>query len=223
MKLGERFYDIILSVYLFNEQRGFTYLDDLAQAFSVKYPHEPLMLASIRKHAGDERHHYSLFCEYFQRRGRAPFAVTRKYGYCDQMVNLIFGRALDELDPSEVMACDNAFFRLCRLIMITEMRGMKQVNLLLRNFFVRRHPELVSIFNVVKRDEPSHCYPYQAWLRRHGEHEPRFRERLADTFTHYSLTFLKLPALFLNPFLARIPLEGKMPAVGLVGSGPSRV
>jgi hypothetical protein len=223
MGLRERFFDIILSVYLFNEERGFTYLDDLAEAFSRKFPHEQLMLASIRKHAADERHHYSLFRGYFVQSGRAPFAVTKRYGYCDQMVQLVFGKSLEALDPRDVIASDQTFFRLCRLIMITELRGMQQVNLLLGNFLVRRRPDLVSIFTVVKRDEPSHCYPYQAWLRRHGEHEPRLRERAADAVTHYSLAFLKLPALFLNPFLARVPLSGKMSVAALAGSGPSRV
>jgi hypothetical protein len=129
--------------------------------------------------------------------------VGSRFGYCDQIVSLVFGSALDQLDPQKVVGDDKKFFQLCRLIMITEMRGMKQVRLILRNPLVRRRPDLTAIFSVVQRDEPSHCYPYQTWLRKNGEHEPSTREYLADAFVHYSLMFWKLPVLFFNPFLRR--------------------
>lgn len=198
LKLIERFYDVLLSTYLFNEERGYLYLEELVRAFEQKYPGETQILNAIRKHARDERHHHSLFLAYFKSRGRAPLELGPWYGYCDQMVAWIFGRTIDQLNPVEVVAEDEKFFQLCRLIMITEMRGMKQVQLILNNPLVRLRPELVEIFTIVKRDEPSHCYPYQTWLRKHGRHEPSARERMADAFVHYSLMLVKLPFLFLN-------------------------
>ncbi|MGE3263071.1 MAG: ferritin-like domain-containing protein [Bacteriovoracia bacterium] len=199
----ERAREIVLSVYLYNEGRGYIYLEELLRVFALKYPQEAQLIASIRKHADDERRHHSLFQSYFRDRNRKPFQVGSWYGYCDQIVARIFGKTLDQLEPSEVIHDDKKFFQLCRLIMITELRGMKQVNLILRSPLVRTEPELVKIFSVVQRDEPSHCYPYQAWLRRHGEHEPSLREKLADWNVHYSLMLLKLPVLFFNPWLRR--------------------
>lgn len=201
--LIHRLHDVILSVYLYNEQRGFTYLDALHKVFAEKFPGEERIIASIKKHAADERHHHSLFQGYFANAKRAPFRVGPWYGYCDQIVSWIFGKTLDQLDPAEVVRDDQKFFQLCRLIMITEMRGMQQVRLILRNPLIRVSPELVEIFSVVQRDEPSHCYPYQAWLRRHGQHEPSFRERAADAAVHYSLMLVKIPMLFCNPWLGR--------------------
>lgn len=211
-RLLDRFFDVLLSVYLYNEQRGFRYLEELALAFERKFPEEKRIIAAVRKHAGDERKHYGLFCRYFENRRRMPFLIGESCGYCDRIVSFIFGRTIAQLDPERLILDDEAFFRLCRLIMVTEMRGMRQVDMILKNFFIRKEPELVSIFEVVKRDEPSHCYPYQSWLRKHGEHEPSFHEKLADAWVHYTLLGFKLPLLFFNPWLPRregfpVPVE----------------
>lgn len=199
----ERFYDVLVSVYLYNEKRGYIYLEELLLAFQKKYPSEDRILAAIQKHASDERHHHSLFESYFRERGKKPFRVGAWYGYCDQMVACLFGKTIDQLNPNDLLQNDEAFFRLCRLIMITEMRGMAQVKLIVKNPLIRRRKELADIFGVVQRDEPSHCYPYQTWLRKHGQQDPSLAEHLADAFVHYSLLFLKLPLLYFNPFLRR--------------------
>src|SRR3989338_2441126 len=94
-----RFYDILLSIYLYNEKRGFIFLEELHLVFSQKFPQEKAIIASIRKHADDERHHHSLFEKYFRQVNRGAFAVGPWYGYCDQIVALIFGKPLDELKP----------------------------------------------------------------------------------------------------------------------------
>ena len=162
------------------------------------------MYHSILKHAQDERKHYKLFLQYFKGQKAAPCAVNERFGYCDQIVRFVFGQKLDEVDPREIVANDNKFFQLCRLIMVTEMRGMKQVNIIKENFLIRKNPELLAIFEVVERDEPSHCYPYQAWLRKKGVHVPQRKEYIADLFVHWSLMLWKLPLLYLNPFLSRV-------------------
>lgn len=72
LKIRNRIIDVVLSVYLFNEQRGFSYLEKLARIFGEKYPDQVMMLQSIQKHARDDRQHYQLFCGYFKKRGYMP-------------------------------------------------------------------------------------------------------------------------------------------------------
>jgi hypothetical protein len=74
---------------------------------------------------------------------------------------------------------------------------------LLKNRFVRSDPILTRIFQVIHQDEPSHWAPYEGWLRKHGKREPRRWERAVDGLVHSELLFLKLPFLFLNPWMPR--------------------
>ena len=198
-----RFYDVLLSVYLYNERNGYTYLDQLQEAFTKKYPGEKALIASIRKHAKDERKHYRLFKKYFLNKNRQPLSVGRWLGYCDQMVKMIFGKCIDQLEPKEIIADDKKFFQLCRLIMITEKRGMKQVQRVLQNPLVKKSQEITKIFSIIEKDEPSHFYPYKAWLNKHNEHEILLKELFADFIVHHSLVWVKLPIIYFNPFLQR--------------------
>jgi hypothetical protein len=202
-RMIDRFHDIVLSVYIFNEHRGYTHLDELVRAFARKYPDDLAILRAVKKHAQDERNHYDMFRRWFDEKGRMPLQVSEGYGYCDLIVHSMMGRRLSDLDPNEVVADEQMFFRLCRLIMITEMRGMKQVDSVIRSPLVRCDPRLIEIFQIIKRDEPSHCYPYQAWLKKHGQHLPSTREVLADTWVHYSLMLFKLPFLYVSFWLGR--------------------
>ena len=89
------------------------------------------------------------------------------------------------------------------VIALTERRGYRQVESLLGNSHVRSDPVLVRIFQIIRKDEPSHWAPYEQWLRDHARRAPRAWERAVDGFIHSELLFLKLPALFLNPFVRR--------------------
>jgi len=198
-----RFYEIFMSVYLYNELRGAIYLKDLVAALEQKYPHEKEIIAAVHKHANDELVHYHMFRRWFVKRGRMPFVVDESAGYCDRIVKSIFKKNLTEIDPGEVVADDEMFFQLCRLIMITEMRALKQVDILLASRLVRSQPALVKMFQLVRRDEPSHCYPYRDWLSKHDRSLPSRTEFLADFFTHYTLIFFKIPFLFINFRLKR--------------------
>jgi hypothetical protein len=95
------------------------------------------------------------------------------------------------------------FERLCRVISLTEQRGYRQVEILLAHPIVRTDPVLMRIFAIIKKDEPSHWAPYEGWLRRNGKRDPRWWERAVDSFVHSELLFLKLPFLFLNPWIGR--------------------
>ena len=49
---------------------------------------------------------------------------------------------------------------MCRVIALTEKRGYKQVETLLRDPFVRADGMLTKIFRIIEQDEPSHWAPY---------------------------------------------------------------
>lgn len=204
----DRFTDVVASVYLYNEYTGWQGLERLLEAVKTKMPEEREFISVITKHAADERKHYFLFRRYFQNAGRMPLRVDATFGYVDQFIRLIFRRAIKDLDTGAILADDREFFRMCRLIMMTEFRGMKQVAALLDHRVIRRRPALLKIYRVIEQDEPSHCFPYQRWLEARGGHLPRWEERLTDLWIHYSLALLKFPLLFLRratPRLAEFP------------------
>ena len=89
------------------------------------------------------------------------------------------------------------------MISLTERRGYRQVEVLLAHGIVRTDPVLVRIFEIIRKDEPSHWAPYEGWLRDHAKREPSWWERAVDGLVHSELLFIKLPLLFLNPFVRR--------------------
>ena len=111
---------------------------------------------------------------------------------------------IDELDTEAIVADRGAFEQLCRVIMLTEQRGMHQVEVLLKNRNVLSDKGLKRIFEVVEKDEPDHWMPYQAWLTANGRVTARWRERWADYWIHKTLMLVKLPAIFLNPNSPRL-------------------
>jgi hypothetical protein len=96
------------------------------------------------------------------------------------------------------------FEKLCRVIMLTEQRGLRQVEILLRNPHVLSDKTMTRIFRIVEKDEPDHWMPYSDWLDRHGQAAARWRERWADFWIHKSLMLVKLPGLFLRSGTARM-------------------
>jgi hypothetical protein len=199
-----RFYDLLASVYLYNEFTGYVQLEKLLEAVKAKYPGETEFIAAVGKHADDERKHYLMFRSYFQHSGRMPFVIDRTYGYIDLFISRVFKQSLENLDREKILNDDRRFFQLCRLIMMTEFRGMKQVDSLLRNRLIRRHETFRRVFKIIERDEPSHCFPYQYWLRRRGSHLPGFQESVTDLWIHFSIMYVKAPLLFLNWRLGRM-------------------
>ncbi|HEV2865171.1 MAG TPA: ferritin-like domain-containing protein [Allosphingosinicella sp.] len=201
--LKRRYLDILASVYIYNEHRGYSSLDRVLAAVRGRYPDDHAFIAEIEKHRADERKHYLMFQRYFESLGRMPYAVDRTCGHIDRLIKLTFGCHIDELDSDAIIADGELFNKLCRIIMLTEIRGMNQVDVLLQSFLIRSERPLMKIFRVVERDEPSHWMPYKAWLDRHEGGAPTLRERFADFWVHRSLIFAKLPLLYLNPRLPR--------------------
>ena len=205
-----RFLDVLASIYIYNEHRGYTSLDRVLEAVRARCPDEAGFIAAVEKHRADERKHYVMFRRWFERQGRMPLRVDRTCGHIDRFIQKVFGCTIDELDTAGVIADGSQFEKLCRVIMLTEQRGMKQVDVLLNNPHVRSDPVLTRIFRVVEKDEPDHWLPYQAWLSTQGRATARWQERWTDYWIHKSLMLAKLPALFLDrstPRLERWPDE----------------
>lgn len=198
-----RYLDLLGSIYIYNEHRGYTAIDRVLEAVRARSPDDRALIAAIEKHRADERKHYVMFRRWFELRGAMPFAVDRTIGHIDRFVEIMFRRKIDDLDTKAVIASDALFERLCRVISLTERRGYAQVEVLLRHPLVRDDKALIRIFQVIEKDEPSHWAPYDGWLRAHGKREPRWWERAIDSFIHSELLLLKLPLLFLTPGLKR--------------------
>lgn len=198
-----RFLDILSSIYIYNEHRGYRSIDRVLQAVKARHPGERAFIDAVEKHRRDERKHYLMFRRYFESRGYMPYHVDKSCGHIDRLIRLTFGCGIDELDTDAVTADDTLFFRLCRIIMLTEIRGMHQLDVLLEDKLVRSDQSLMKIFAVIRRDEPSHWLPYRDWLAAHDGGAPRLNERAADFMVHRSLVFWKVPSLYLNPKLPR--------------------
>jgi hypothetical protein len=198
-----RYLDLLGSIYIYNEHRGYTSIDRVLEAVKSRLPEDREFIAAIEKHRADERKHYVMFRRWFELHGKMPLAVDRTCGHIDRFVEIMFRRGIDELDTEKVIADDRLFERLCRIISLTERRGMKQVEKLLNHPTVTRDKVLMRIFRVIEKDEPSHWAPYDGWLEANGRRDPVWWERAIDSFIHSELLFLKLPFLFLNPWLKR--------------------
>lgn len=198
-----RYLDLLGSIYIYNEHRGYTAIDRVLEAVRVRSPGDAALIDAIEKHRADERKHYLMFRRWFELRGVMPYAIDRTCGHIDRFVEIMFRRRIDDLDTQAIIDRDALFERLCRVICLTEQRGHRQVEILLRHPVVRRDPVLMRIFRIIERDEPSHWAPYEGWLRMHGRRQPRWWEHAIDSFIHSELLLLKLPILFLHPGLPR--------------------
>lgn len=198
-----RYLDLLGSIYIYNEHRGYTSIDRVLAAVKVRSPDDTQLIADIEKHRADERKHYVMFKRWFELQGKMPLKVDRTCGHIDRFVEIVFGRTIDELDTQKIIAEDDEFEKLCRVISLTEQRGMKQVEVLLKHPLVKPDKTLIKIFQIIEKDEPSHWAPYDGWLKANGKRDPKWWERAIDTFIHSELLFLKLPFLFLNPWVKR--------------------
>ncbi len=201
--LRRRYLDLLGSIYIYNEYRGYTAIDRVMEAVRARAPGDHALIAAIEKHRADERKHYLMFRRWFEDRGMMPIAVDRTCGHIDRFVEIMFGSTIDELEPLSVIGRDDLFEKMCRVVSLTEKRGHRQVEILLRHRFVRSDKRLMKIFRIIEQDEPSHWAPYDGWLKANGRREPRWWEHAIDHFIHGELLFLKLPILFLTPRLRR--------------------
>lgn len=201
--IRRRYLDVLGSIYIYNEHRGYTAIDRVIEALRLRAPDDTAFIARIEQHRADERKHYAMFRRWFERRGVMPLALDRTFGHIDRFIEIMFRTRIAGLDTQAVVDSDALFERLCRVISLTEQRGYRQVETLLANRIVLADPVLTRIFTVIRKDEPSHWAPYDDWLRAHAGRAPRWWERAIDSLIHAELLFVKLPFLFLNPWIAR--------------------
>ncbi len=201
--LRKRYLDLLGSIYIYNEHRGYTAIDRVLDRVRARAPDDKDLIDAIQKHRCDERKHYLMFRRWFELRGVMPYAVDRTCGHIDRFIEIMFGTTIDHLNTQVIIDQDGLFERLCRVISLTEKRGHRQVQVLLRHPLVRGDDVLMRIFSIIQKDEPSHWAPYDGWLTAHGKREPVWWERAIDRFIHSELLFLKLPILFLTKDLRR--------------------
>jgi len=200
---SRRYLDLLGSIYIYNEHRGYTALDRVLEAVRARSPDDHEFIAAIEQHRADEYKHYLMFRRWFEKRGQMPLFVDRMCGHIDRFVEIMFRSTIDRLDTHQVIAEDQLFEKLCRVISLTEKRGYQQVEVLLKHPIVQQDSGLMKIFRIIKQDEPSHWEPYDGWLRANSKREPKWWERAVDTFIHSELLLLKLPMLFVYPRLGR--------------------
>jgi hypothetical protein len=199
---GRRWLDVVTAIYVYNEHRGYTALDRVLCAVRKHFPDDSRLIAEVEQHRADERKHYLMFRRWFEKRGQMPLFVDRACGHIDRFVELVFGRCIDDLDIDRFIE-DGHFGQLCRVISLTERRGYRQVEILLRHPLILEDRSLTKIFQIIKQDEPRHWAPYDRWLELHGGRGPAWWERAIDAFIHSELLFVKLPILFLAAGLKR--------------------
>ena len=68
-----RYLDLLGSIYIYNEHRGYTAIDRVIEAVRRRTPPDRRFLEAIEQHRADERKHYEMFRRWFQLRGVMPF------------------------------------------------------------------------------------------------------------------------------------------------------
>src|SRR6476469_4399992 len=110
-----RFLEVLASIYIYNEHRGYTSLDRVLEAVRARCPDDAGFIAAVEKHRADEHKHYLMFRRWFERRGVMPYALDKAFGHIDRFVSIMFGKGIDDLDKLEVVSSDDQFGRMCRV------------------------------------------------------------------------------------------------------------
>src|SRR6185369_1833456 len=79
-----RYLDLLGSIYIYNEHRGYTALDRVLEAVRARSPDDRAFIAAIEQHRADERKHYMMFRRWFEKRGQMPLFVDRMCGHIDR-------------------------------------------------------------------------------------------------------------------------------------------
>lgn len=198
-----RWLDVVASIYVYNEHRGYTALDELLAAARSHGAMDQAFVSQVEQHRSDERKHYLMFRRWFEKRREMPLFVDRTCGHIDRFIEIMFGARIEHIDTPEVLRDERNFEKMCRVVALTERRGYRQVQALLRHPFVRGDRHLTKIFQVIRDDEPRHWAPYETWLRLHRCRDAAWWERWIDALIHSELLLIKLPWLFVTLSLHR--------------------
>ena len=95
-----RYLDLLGSIYIYNEHRGYTAIDRVLEAVRARSPDDRAFIAAIEKHRADERKHYVMFRRWFELQGKMPLSVDRTCGHIDRFVEIMFGRRSTTSTPT---------------------------------------------------------------------------------------------------------------------------
>ena len=79
--LRRRYLDVLGSIYIYNEHRGYTAIDRVLDAVRARSPDDLDLIQAIERHRADERTHYMMFRRWFERQDRLPLSVDRTFGH----------------------------------------------------------------------------------------------------------------------------------------------
>ena len=113
---SRRYLDLLGSIYIYNEHRGYTALDRVLEAVRTRSPDDHDFIAAIERHRADERKHYLMFRRWYEKRRQMPLSVDRTCGHIDRFVEIMFRSPIDRLDTDRVIADDRLFEKLCRVV-----------------------------------------------------------------------------------------------------------
>jgi MoxR-like ATPase len=120
-----RYLDLLGSIYIYNEHRGYTALDRVLVAVRFRFPDDHAFIAAVEQHRADERKHYLMFRRWYEKRRQMPLSVDRTCGHIDRFVEIMFRSRIDDLETQHVVGDDREFEKLCRIISLTEKRGYR--------------------------------------------------------------------------------------------------
>lgn len=170
----------------------------LLQFMKDHHSHETELIAAIQKHAEDEKKHYFMFCHYFKSQKKLPYKLNEKLGYSELLIQKILKLPMKEVRPEKFKKSPSLLIEIFKIIALTEKRGLKQVNQLLKSPLIQNNKTVLQIFKVIQIDEPSHYLPYEKWLLKNNQKPNHLSHQILEHLTHYELILAKIPSLFLN-------------------------
>ena len=84
-----RYLDLLGSIYIYNEHRGYTSIDRILEAVRERTPDDVEFIAAIERHRADERKHYVMFKRWFELQGTMPLNIDRTCGHIDRFVEIM--------------------------------------------------------------------------------------------------------------------------------------
>ena len=63
---ARRYLDLLGSIYIYNEHRGYTAIDRVLEAIRARSPDDHELIAAVESHRADERKHYVMFRRWFE-------------------------------------------------------------------------------------------------------------------------------------------------------------
>ena len=88
--LNNRYLDLLGSIYIYNEHRGYTAIDRVLEAVRARSPENLVLISAIESHRADERKHYLMFRRWFDAPRVMPLAVGKAFGHIDRFVGIMF-------------------------------------------------------------------------------------------------------------------------------------